>query len=62
MVRTGLDHDLVDYVSCGTVIQEVKTSNVTREVCVCSLSNLRLAFSIEPAPHPTHTFVLLYDV
>ncbi len=32
-VRTNLDPSLVDYVICGTVIQEVKTSNVAREVC-----------------------------
>ena len=24
--------DLVEYIVCGTVIQEVKTSNITREV------------------------------
>lgn len=32
MTRTALDHDLVDYVISGTVIQEVKTSNIAREV------------------------------
>ena len=34
--RTNLDLSLVDYITCGTVIQEVKTSNVAREVC-CEL-------------------------
>lgn len=29
--RTGIDPALIDYVVCGTVIQEVKTSNVARE-------------------------------
>merc|ERR1712066_880859 len=29
--RTGLDPSLVEYICAGTVIQEVKTSNVTRE-------------------------------
>jgi len=32
--RTGLDKDLVDYICCGTVIQEVKTSNVAREAAL----------------------------
>jgi len=31
MQRTGLDKDLVDYICMGTVIQEVKTSNVARK-------------------------------
>ena len=29
--RVGLDRELVDYICCGTVIQEVKTSNIARE-------------------------------
>ncbi|WAR24382.1 ECHB-like protein [Mya arenaria] len=29
--RTGVDKDLIDYVVYGTVIQEVKTSNIARE-------------------------------
>ena len=32
--RTGLDKDLVDYICMGTVIQEVKTSNVAREAAL----------------------------
>jgi len=32
--RTGLDKDLVDYICTGTVIQEVKTSNVAREAAL----------------------------
>ncbi len=32
--RTGLDRDAVDYICCGTVIQEVKTSNVAREAAL----------------------------
>ena len=31
VLRAGLDTNLVDYVTYGTVIQEVKTSNVARE-------------------------------
>lgn len=31
--RTGIPKDAVDYIIYGTVIQEVKTSNVAREVC-----------------------------
>lgn len=30
--RTGIPKDAVDYIVYGTVIQEVKTSNVAREV------------------------------
>lgn len=30
--RTGIPKDSVDYIIYGTVIQEVKTSNVAREV------------------------------
>lgn len=30
--KTGLPKDAVDYIIYGTVIQEVKTSNVAREV------------------------------
>lgn len=32
--RTGLDKDSVDYIIMGTVIQEVKTSNVAREAAL----------------------------
>lgn len=32
--KTGLDKDLVDYICCGTVIQEVKTSNIAREAAL----------------------------
>merc|ERR1719266_1380583 len=32
--RTGLDPSLVEYICAGTVIQEVKTSNVTREAAL----------------------------
>mmetsp|Transcript_1209 Transcript_1209/g.3203 ORF Transcript_1209/g.3203 Transcript_1209/m.3203 type:complete len:450 (-) Transcript_1209:67-1416(-) len=31
MDRTGLNKSVVDYIVCGTVIQEVRTSNVARE-------------------------------
>lgn len=31
MKRTGVDKDVIDYVVYGTVIQEVKTSNIARE-------------------------------
>lgn len=30
--RTGIDPKIVEYVVMGTVIQEVKTSNIAREV------------------------------
>merc|ERR1719187_834807 len=29
--KTGIDKDIVDYFCMGTVIQEVKTSNIARE-------------------------------
>ena len=32
--RTGIDKDIVDYIIAGTVIQEVKTSNVAREAAL----------------------------
>jgi len=32
--RTGIDPTIVDYIVAGTVIQEVKTSNVTREAAL----------------------------
>lgn len=32
--RTGIPKETVDYIVYGTVIQEVKTSNVAREVSV----------------------------
>ena len=32
--RTGVDKDIVDYIIAGTVIQEVKTSNVAREAAL----------------------------
>ena len=35
--RTDLDPKAVDYVLAGTVIQEPKTSNIAREVCLALL-------------------------
>ena len=32
--RTGVDPNIVEYIVAGTVIQEVKTSNVTREAAL----------------------------
>merc|ERR1719400_713370 len=32
--RTGIDQSIVEYIVAGTVIQEVKTSNVTREAAL----------------------------
>ena len=29
--RTGIDKSIVEYICCGTVIQEVKTANIARE-------------------------------
>ncbi|MDK2413378.1 hypothetical protein QHH03_30275, partial [Aphanizomenon sp. 202] len=34
VTRTGLDKTAVDYITMGTVIQEVKTSNVAREAAL----------------------------
>jgi len=34
MQRTGLSKELVDYIVFGTVIQEVKTSNIAREAAL----------------------------
>lgn len=36
LTKTAIPKDSVDYIIYGTVIQEVKTSNVAREVCVSS--------------------------
>lgn len=36
--RTALDKSLIDHVCLGTVLQEVRTSNVAREVRVSHLS------------------------
>lgn len=32
--KTGVDKDLIDYIVYGTVIQEVKTSNIAREAAL----------------------------
>lgn len=32
--KTGISKDIVDYIVCGTVIQEVKTSNIAREAAL----------------------------
>lgn len=32
--KTGIDKNLVDYICTGTVIQEVKTSNIAREAAL----------------------------
>merc|ERR1719213_581175 len=32
--KTGIDRDIVDYICSGTVIQEVKTSNIAREAAL----------------------------
>merc|ERR1719412_467449 len=32
--KTGIDRDIVDYICTGTVIQEVKTSNIAREAAL----------------------------
>jgi len=34
--RTGIPKDLVEYIVAGTVIQEVKTSNIAREGALCA--------------------------
>lgn len=41
--KTGIDPALVDYVVMGTVLQEVKTSNVAREAAMQAGLPLRVA-------------------
>lgn len=36
MRKTGIDKNLVDYIVYGTVIQEVKTSNIAREAALAA--------------------------
>lgn len=36
MKKTGIPKELVDYIVYGTVIQEVKTSNIGREAALCA--------------------------
>lgn len=36
MKKTGVPNELVDYIVYGTVIQEVKTSNIAREAALCA--------------------------
>lgn len=50
--RTDLPTDAVDYIIYGTVIQEVKTSNVAREVKSLRSSEVSGRFPAAPAvPH-----------
>jgi acetyl-CoA acyltransferase len=32
--KVGFDRNVIDYICCGTVIQEVKTSNIAREAAL----------------------------
>ncbi|XP_026466376.1 trifunctional enzyme subunit beta, mitochondrial-like [Ctenocephalides felis] len=41
MKKTGLSKELVDYIIYGTVIQEVKTSNIAREAAISAGFSLR---------------------
>jgi len=50
--RTGLPKDAVDYIIYGTVIQEVKTSNVAREVS----SNIHKVAIVSRASRALHMF------
>jgi len=34
LTKTALDKNVVDYITCGTVIQEVRTSNIAREAAI----------------------------
>ena len=34
--KTGIPKDIVEYITYGTVIQEVKTSNIAREAALCA--------------------------
>lgn len=43
--RTSVPRDVVDYIVYGTVIQEVKTSNVAREVGDVQLVSFKSDFS-----------------
>lgn len=43
--RTSVPRDVVDYIVYGTVIQEVKTSNVAREVGDVQLISFKSDFS-----------------
>merc|ERR1712088_1056387 len=46
--RTGLDPGLIDYVCVGTVIQEVKTSNIAREAALgAGISDVCMAGGVE---------------
>lgn len=34
--KTNINKEIIDYIVYGTVIQEVKTSNVAREAALCA--------------------------
>lgn len=36
MKKTGVPKEIVEYIVYGTVIQEVKTSNIAREAALCA--------------------------
>lgn len=36
LAKTGVPADLIDYVIYGTVLQEVRTSNIAREAALCA--------------------------
>lgn len=56
--RTGIPKDAVDYIVYGTVIQEVKTSNVAREVNI-QIHPKMLMFIIPGALSVLHMFNVL---
>lgn len=54
--RTGIPKDAVDYIIYGTVIQEVKTSNVAREVCTHKHSPIHISHIV----NVNFNFVIAY--
>jgi len=50
MTKTALDKNVIDYVLCGTVIQEVRTSNIAREAAInAGLPNTIAAHTVSMA-------------
>lgn len=54
--RTGIPKDAVDHIIYGTVIQEVKTSNVAREVCTHKHSPIHISHIV----NVNFNFVIAY--
>lgn len=54
--QTGIPKDAVDYIIYGTVVQEVKTSNVAREVCTHKHSPIHISHIV----NVNFNFVIAY--